>query len=88
MPRFVPVEELFKGRHFDHVALCFPWYLALQTDATVNGRILDKQSITLGINQFGTVTVNQGGIAPEPSTLVLTGGVLVLLGWTTRRRRS
>jgi hypothetical protein len=31
MPAFVPVEELFKGRHFDHeiVILCVRWYLSL-----------------------------------------------------------
>ena len=29
MARFVPVEELFKGRHFDReiVVLCVRWYL-------------------------------------------------------------
>jgi hypothetical protein len=31
MPRFVAVEELFKGRHFDQeiVVLCVRWYLSL-----------------------------------------------------------
>jgi hypothetical protein len=30
MPGFVPVEELFKGRHFDQeiVVLCVRWYLS------------------------------------------------------------
>ena len=30
MTRFVPVEELFKGRHFDReiVVLCVRWYLS------------------------------------------------------------
>jgi hypothetical protein len=30
MPRFVPVEELFKGRHFEQVivVLCVRWYLS------------------------------------------------------------
>lgn len=30
MPRFVTVEELFKGRHFDReiVVLCVRWYLS------------------------------------------------------------
>ena len=29
MPRFVPIEELFKGRHFDPeiVVWCVRWYL-------------------------------------------------------------
>jgi transposase-like protein len=32
MPRFVPVEELFQGRHFDQeiVILCVRWYLSYQ----------------------------------------------------------
>src|SRR5215469_16044892 len=32
MPRFVPVEELFKGRHFNReiVALCVRWYLSFK----------------------------------------------------------
>ncbi len=32
MSRFVPVEELFKGRHFDQeiVVLCVHWYLSFK----------------------------------------------------------
>jgi hypothetical protein len=32
MPRFVPVEDLFKGRHFDReiVVLCVRWYLSFR----------------------------------------------------------
>jgi hypothetical protein len=32
MPRFVAVEELFKGRHFDReiVVLCVRWYLSFK----------------------------------------------------------
>ena len=32
MPGFVPVEELFKGRHFDReiVVLCVRWYLSFK----------------------------------------------------------
>src|ERR1043165_4958702 len=32
MPTFVPVEELFKGRHFDQeiVVLCVRWYLSFK----------------------------------------------------------
>jgi transposase-like protein len=32
MSRFVPVEELFKGRHFDQeiVVLCVRWYLSFK----------------------------------------------------------
>ena len=32
MPRFVPIEELFKGRHFNQeiVVLCVRWYLSFK----------------------------------------------------------
>ncbi len=32
MPRFIPVEELFRGRHFDQeiVVLCVRWYLSFK----------------------------------------------------------
>jgi len=32
VPGFVPVEELFKDRHFDReiVVLCVPWYLSFK----------------------------------------------------------
>ncbi len=32
MPRFVPTEELFKGRHFDQevVIPCVRWYLSFK----------------------------------------------------------
>jgi transposase-like protein len=32
MPKFVPTEELFKGRHFDQqiVVLCVRWYLSFK----------------------------------------------------------
>jgi hypothetical protein len=32
LPRFVPVEELFEGRHFDQqiVVLCVRWYLSFK----------------------------------------------------------
>ena len=32
MPGFVPIEELFKGRHFDQeiVVLCVRWYLSFK----------------------------------------------------------
>ena len=32
MPRFVPAEELFKGRHFDQVivVLCVRWYISFK----------------------------------------------------------
>ena len=32
MPRFVPIDELFKGRHFNQeiVVLCVRWYLSFK----------------------------------------------------------
>ena len=32
MPQFVPVEELFRGRHFDQeiIVLCVRWYLSFK----------------------------------------------------------
>ena len=34
VPRFVPVEKLFKGRHFDQeiVVLCVRWYLSYKVE--------------------------------------------------------
>jgi hypothetical protein len=44
MPGFVPIEELFKGRHFDQeiVVLCVRWYLSLTWvhTATPSARLL------------------------------------------------
>jgi hypothetical protein len=39
MPRLVPVEELFKGRHFDQeiVVLCVRWYLKFQAQLSRSG---------------------------------------------------
>src|SRR6516162_10100455 len=37
MPRFVPVEELFKGRHFNReiVVLCVRWYLSFKLSSGI-----------------------------------------------------
>jgi transposase-like protein len=54
MPRFVPVEELFKGRHFDQeiVVLCVRWYLSFKLGyrdlvAMMGERIIDLAHTTI-----------------------------------------
>jgi transposase-like protein len=54
MPRFVPVEELFKGRHFDReiVVLCVRWYLSYKLSyrdlvAMMNERGIDLAHTTI-----------------------------------------
>jgi transposase-like protein len=54
MPRFVPVEELFKGRHFDQeiVVLCVRWYLNFKLSyrdlvAMMNERSIDLAHTTI-----------------------------------------
>jgi transposase-like protein len=54
MPGFVPVEELFKGRHFDQeiVVLCVRWYLSFKLSyrdlvAMMNERGIDLAHTTI-----------------------------------------
>ena len=54
MPRFVPIEELFKGRHFDReiVILCVRWYLSYKLSyrdlvAMMNERGIDLVHTTI-----------------------------------------
>ena len=54
MSRFAPVEELFKGRHFDQeiVVLCVRWYLSSKQSyrdlmAMMNGRSIDLVHTTI-----------------------------------------
>jgi transposase-like protein len=54
MPRFVPVEELFKGRHFDQeiVVICVRWYLSYKLSyrdlvAMMNERGVDLAHTTI-----------------------------------------
>jgi transposase-like protein len=49
MPRFVPVEELFKGRHFDQeiVVLCVRWYLSYKLSSRDLVAIMAERGIGL-----------------------------------------
>jgi transposase-like protein len=54
MPRFVPVEELFKGRHFNQeiVVICVRWYLSYKLSyrdlvAMMNERSIDLAHTTI-----------------------------------------
>jgi transposase-like protein len=49
MPRFVPVEELFKGRHFDReiVVLCVRWYLSFKLSYRDLVRMMGERGIGL-----------------------------------------
>ena len=49
MPRFVPVEELFKGRHFDRevVVLCVRWYLSFKLSYRDLVAMMDERGIEL-----------------------------------------
>ena len=61
MPRFVPVEELFKGRHFDQeiVALCVRWSLSYKLSSRDLVAMMAEQGI-------GLVHTTAGG-APKKS---------------------
>jgi hypothetical protein len=49
MPRFVPIEELFKGRHFDQeiVVLCVRWYLSYKLSSRDLVAMMDERGIGL-----------------------------------------
>jgi transposase-like protein len=49
VPRFVPVEELFKGRHFDQeiVVLCVRWYLSFKLSYRDLVAMMSERSIDL-----------------------------------------
>src|SRR5450631_3948492 len=49
MPRFVPVEQLFKGRHFDQeiVVLCVRWYLSFKLSYRDLVAMMSERSIDL-----------------------------------------
>jgi transposase-like protein len=49
MPRFVSVEELFKGRHFDQeiVALCVRWYLSYKLSYRDLVAMMNERGINL-----------------------------------------
>jgi transposase-like protein len=49
MPRFVPIEELFKGRHFDQaiVVLCVRWYLGFKLSSRDLVAVMGERGIGL-----------------------------------------
>jgi hypothetical protein len=49
VPRFVPVEELFKGRHFDRevVVLCVRWYLSFKLSSRDLVAMMSERGIDL-----------------------------------------
>src|ERR1039458_10167206 len=49
MPGFVPIEELFKGRHFDQeiVVLCVRWYLSFKLSYRDLVAMMSERSIDL-----------------------------------------
>jgi transposase-like protein len=49
MPRFVPVEDLFKGRHFDReiVVLCVRWYLSFKLSFRDLVAMMDERGISI-----------------------------------------
>ena len=49
MPRFVPAEEPFKGRHFDQeiVVLCVRWYLSFKLSYRDLFAMMDERGIDL-----------------------------------------
>ena len=49
MPRFIPVEELFRGRHFDReiVVLCVRWYLSFKLSYRDLVAMMDDRGITM-----------------------------------------
>jgi len=58
MPRFVPTEELFKGRHFEQgiVVLCVRWYLSFKLSFRDLIAMMDERGICrsrkLDLNAF------------------------------------
>jgi transposase-like protein len=49
MPRFVPVAELFKGRHFDQeiVVLCVRWYVSFKLSYRDLVAMMGERSVSL-----------------------------------------
>jgi hypothetical protein len=53
---------------------------------TIDGRILTKGTITVSNFANGTAVINQGGIVPEPSSILLALPALLILMAVKRRR--
>ena len=49
MPSFESVEELFKGRHFDHevIVLCVRWYLSFKLSSRDLVPMMSERGIAL-----------------------------------------
>ena len=86
MTRFVPVEELFKGRHFDReiVVLCVRWYLSFK----LSYRDLVTMMLERGI-ELAHTTILRWGYTTTPRNLksdgTATPGLSVVRGGVTRR---
>ena len=80
MPRFVPVEELFKGRHFDRevVVLCVRWYLSYKLSYRDLVTVMSERGIWPGPHDdssMGAALLARVGAAMEP--LCPAGGRLL-----------
>jgi len=63
MPRFVPVEGLFKGRHFDQeiVVSCVRWHLSFKLSFRDLGAMMSERGIGIA-----PTTIVQGFRGPWP----------------------
>ena len=71
MPRFVPVEELFKGRHFNReiVVLCVRWYWSFKLSYRDLVAMMGERGIGLGTHDhsaLGAALHPRVGEALEP----------------------
>ena len=64
MPRFVPTEELFKGRHFDEeiVVLCVRWYLSFKLSFRDLVAMMGERGIGLAHTTIAVGTALHSGI--------------------------
>ena len=80
MPRFVPVEELFKGRHFDQeiVVLCVCWYLSFKLSYRDLVAIMGERGIFLAHSTIlRWVQHYTPGVRETMETLCPAGGWLL-----------
>jgi len=67
MQRFVPIEDLFKGRHFDRqiIILCVSWYASQYLNNLVeqdHRRVKQRIRPMLGFKRFDNAVVTISGI--------------------------
>jgi hypothetical protein len=57
MPAFLPVEELFRGRHFDQeiIVLCIRWYLSFKLSYRDLVRMMSERGIGLAAHNDPTL---------------------------------